>query len=121
MNISLQDFKTITPTPALHKSGIHAIGRAHLIMSKFYCDKMTMRSLCSRECGSCALFLQRAAQIDPSPTSNPYAIFTWRVKNEFAKRADEAAKTHKVITKKNALGEKVETDPFDNLMEAFGG
>jgi hypothetical protein len=121
MRINIQDFKEFAPRAGLHKVGLHAIERAHVIMSKFYCDKMTMRSLCPRECGKCALMLKHSvASISPE-VKNPYAVFTWLMKNEFAKAGEAAAKAHKVEIKMNPLGERIESDGFDQLMEAFGG
>ena len=120
MRIQLKTFTDIVTTTALHKAGLHAVSRVHSIAAKFYCDKMTNRSLCPQDCGQCAAMLkQTVATINPAEARNVYAVFTFRMKNEFARKTEADARSHKATTPTNFLGEPAEANGFDQLLEAL--
>ena len=84
MNISLDDFKAHIGESGLHKAGIHAIPRAHRIVTKFYCNNLTVRSACSENCALCVPALKARLDKTSWENSKPYALFTFTVKNTAA-------------------------------------
>src|SRR5688500_9431492 len=111
MRISSEFFKE-QASELLRKSKLYAIGRAHLIMCERYCDKMTLRNLCPLDCNKCALMLKENAQMQVE-YGTPYAMFTWRMKNAFAKAAEASTRVHRAVIPQNAFGERIEVDAFD--------
>ena len=57
--------------------------------------------------------------IDPAQITNSYAIFTYRLKAQFARQAEAASTAHCFIPNKSVLGEMVEVDPMDTLLDQY--
>ena len=117
MNITLDDFKAHIGTSGLHKAGIHAIPRALGIVTKYYCDNLTLRSACSENCAQCILALKARLEKTTWEGSRPYALFTFTVKNTAA-GAVEVKQEPNAAPKKPALFQaEEEKDALDLFME----
>jgi hypothetical protein len=122
MKISLQDFKTHIGTTGLHKAGLHAISRAHAITTKFYCNKLTLRSACAEDCARCILLLKdRFDKTTWEGCQRPYALYTWIVKDVSGKVVETASAEQKAGVSQSSLltVAEEERDVLDALMETF--
>ena len=120
MKITIDDFKKIVGEQALHKAGVHAIGRAHTVATRWYCDKLTLRSACTGKCNECALYLKTAVEaMGKKQANNPYALFTWMVKDAQAKRIEAKGHAQVTVPETNMFGEQTERDPFDIFEETL--
>lgn len=123
MEIAFEKFIEIVTAKALHNVGIHAISRGHKIAVQQYCNKLTVRGACTGECDTCALKLKDAAEwiIGKNPT-NPYAMYTYLMKNAGGQRVDELAKKQPVAKPEaNIFNEATERDAFDIFEDALNG
>lgn len=120
MQITYDDFKRIVGEAELHKAGVHAIGRAHVVTTRWYCDKLTVRSACTGKCGECALHIKKAvSDMGKIKPNNPYALYTWMMKNAQAKRVEDVANIQVSKPERNEFGEQTERDPFDIFEETL--
>src|SRR5258705_9044266 len=120
MEITFDNFIKIVTAKALHSVGIHAVSRGHKIAVQQYCNKLTVRGACTGECDQCGLKLKDAAEwiVGKNPT-NPYAMYTYLMKNAGGQRVDELAKKPAPKQETNAFGEATERDAFDIFMETL--
>ena len=120
MKISLPDFKLHVGTSGLHKAGLHAITRVHGITTKFYCNKLTLRSACSENCAQCILQLkERLDRTDWATSKKPYALYTFVVKDVSGKVVETVCVDQKAAPSKTIFNEQVETDVLDLFMETL--
>jgi hypothetical protein len=119
MKISLDDFKTHIGVGGLHKAGLHAIPRVHGIVTKFYCDKLTVRSACSGKCAECILNLKTRLDTTTWEGSKPYALFTFTVKDVSAKVMDATHEVKAEPAKPAMFQAEEEKDVLDLFMETL--
>jgi hypothetical protein len=119
MKISLEDFKTHIGVGGLHKAGLHAIPRVHGIVTKFYCDKLTLRSACSEKCAECILNLKARLDTTKWEGSKPYALFTYTVKDVSARMMEAKHEVKPAAPKKIVFKADEEEDVLDLFMETL--
>lgn len=119
MRISLQEFKTHIGVSGLHKAGLHAIPRVHGIVTKFYCDKLTVRSACSGKCAECILNLKARLDTTNWEGSKPYALFTYTVKDVSARVMDKTQEVKAAPAKPSLFKADEEKDVLDAILETL--
>lgn len=87
------------------------------IVSRMYCDPMTVRGLCTGACLNCKEALLAAFHLEGS--RNEEAVLTWRLKDQVAK-AQDRSQAPKVKEKKDNLGLPMpEANPFETLLKEY--
>ena len=119
MNISLPDFKTHIGVSGLHDAGLHAIPRVHGIVTKFYCNKLTLRSACSEKCAECILHLKARLDTTNWEGSNPYALFTYTVKDVSARVMEKTQEAKAAPSMPALFKEAEEKDVLDSILETL--
>jgi hypothetical protein len=119
MRITYKDFLEYINAGGFHKVGLHAVPRAHMITTQYFCDKLTLRSACSGNCGPCIKALKDRLNTTTWDNANPYALFTHVVKSTYADVMEKQRVVEKPAQEKNFLGEAVEVDALDLLLETL--
>lgn len=119
MNISLDDFKAHIGVSGLYNAGIHAIPRAHGIVTKYYCENLTLRSACSKECARCILSLKARLDNTTWENSRPYALFTFTVKNTAAGMVETRQETRAAPSAPALFQAQEEKDALDLFLETL--
>jgi hypothetical protein len=124
MQITFETFKELVPAGECHKASLHAIPRVHAVAQKQYCSKLTARAACSGECRVCGLHILEAIKAcQPKegfpPVRSPYALVTWKLKDEMARVMDEqlAGKQKGVKRAVNEYGEQTHQNAFSLMLE----
>jgi hypothetical protein len=118
MQITLADFRKIIKPSGFHKAGLHAVPAVHTTTVRFYCDKLTARSACSEQCHSCLQHVRsRLNTADWAAAENPWALYSWILKDASAAAVEDAQRKAKTPLKPNPLDD--DTDGLDMLMETL--
>lgn len=113
MQISLQDFEAYVDRHLLHKLGLHAVPAFHKRTQQFYCQPLTLRGACTRQCSTCILAVrERLESTSWRDVRRPYGLFTYILKDLAAKAAERRSQEEKPVRI-----EETEGDVFDLLLE----
>lgn len=85
-------------------------------VQRIYCNRMTLRDLCTTECGDCKLRLLRCVNEleEAKDVRNPVGLFTWKLRDAIAAAQDEETPRAKAAT--NQFGDAIELNPFEELL-----
>jgi hypothetical protein len=116
MQITLHKLTENISTTAIHSTGMHAVGRVHGLVVRFYCNKLSARSACPGTCDTCIIRVRNHMdRIEWSTSFRPYGLFTQMLKNASAEAVEAAAAADKGDAKQDA------GSALDILLEAFDG
>lgn len=113
MKIDQKTFKTFVP----EGFPLHFWSAQGLTM-RLYCGPMTARGLCTQDCQNCKARLVEAMNFHDA--NNPGALLTWKLRNAVALAQEANQVLEHTAPRQNALGIKVESNPFEALLHETG-
>lgn len=109
MKIPQKELERLVKTE-LHKG--MALSRLH----RHFCKKMNIRGMCTYdgECSGCEVYLNNIFNRITDKADDPYAVLVWAIRNELADMVEESKEAETAV---DWLGQEVETNPFDMLLD----
>jgi hypothetical protein len=107
MLISRESLTDLVDTP-LDKGQV--LRRLH----RYYCKPMSIMGKCTAICVECKPHLSDIFAPQKGDIRNPYALLTWRIRNQVAEIAEIKEVTPQ---RKDWLGQPIKTNPFLAVLE----
>lgn len=116
--LTVYRFEKMIPLSTVYASGVTGRKRAVQIINNQHCKYMVLSGTCTTVCNNCKAALEEVFMgMDPKVSSNPWGLFTYRVRTARTRMIEGrvvSEKTAPVSDVGKDYGEKT-TDPLDAL------